>query len=87
MLTKICKISKIINTLLVFVLQFILIIIATVCWWKKNKNRKGLSASEYFSNADITDLTDKELKELNDEKDMMIWLKNHNYCWGWYFFE
>ena len=72
MLTKICKISKIINTLLVFVLQFILIIIATVCCWKKNKNRKGLSASEYFSNADITDLTDKELKELNDEKDMMI---------------
>ena len=39
---------------------------------EKNKNRKGLSASEYFSNADITDLTDKELKELNDEKDMVI---------------
>ena len=39
----------------------------------KNKNRKGLSASEYFSNADITDLTAEELQKLNDEKDMMIW--------------
>ena len=36
---------------------------------EKNKNRNGLSASEYFSNADITDLTDEELKELNDEED------------------
>ena len=39
---------------------------------EKNKNRKGLSVSEYFSNADITDLSDEKLKELNDEKDMMI---------------
>ena len=29
---------------------------------EKNKNRKGLSASKYFYNADITDLTDEELK-------------------------
>ena len=65
-----CKISRIINTL-VFVLRFVLIIIAGVCWWKK-KYRKRLSASAYFSNADITDLTGKELKELNDEKDIMI---------------
>ena len=36
---------------------------------EKNKNRNGLSASEYFSNADITDLRDEELKELNDEED------------------
>ena len=42
------------------------------------KNRKGLSAVEYSSNADITDLTDEELQELNDEKDMMIWLKKYN---------
>ena len=34
MLTKIYKISKIINTL-VFALGFILIIIAGVYWWKK----------------------------------------------------
>ena len=39
---------------------------------EKNKNRKGLSAGEYFSNADITDLAAKELQKLNDEKDM-IW--------------
>ena len=71
MLTKIYKISKIINTL-VFVLGFILIIIAGVYWWKKNKNKKRLSASEYFSNADTSDLTDEEQQELNDEKDMII---------------
>ena len=53
---------------------------------EKNKDRKGLSASEYFSNADITDLSDEELTELNDEKDMMIWLKKYNYYWGGYFF-
>ena len=70
MLTKMCKISRIINTL-VFVLRFVLIIIAGVYWWKK-KYRKRLSASAYFSNADITDLTGKELKELNDERDIMI---------------
>ena len=39
----------------------------------EKKYRKRLSASAYFSNADITDLTGKELKELNDEKDIMIW--------------
>ena len=69
MLTKIYK--MLINTL-VFVLGFILIIIAGVYWWKKNKNKKRLSASEYFSNADTSDLTDEELQELNDEKDMII---------------
>ena len=44
------------------------------CWCLlvEKKYRKRLSASAYFSNADITDLTDKELKELNDEKDIMI---------------
>ena len=63
MSTKIYNISKIINTL-IFVLGFILIIIASVYWWKKNKNRKGLSASKYFSNADTSDLTDEELQEL-----------------------
>ena len=46
---------------------------------KKNENRKGLSATEYVSNADITDLTDEELQEVNTEKDMMIWLKKYNY--------
>ena len=70
MLTKIYKMSRIINAL-VFVLRFVLIIIAGVYWWKK-KYRQGLSASAYFSNADITDLTDEELKELNVEKDIMI---------------
>ena len=71
MLTKIYKISKIIITL-VFVLGFTLIVIAGVYWWKRNKNRKGLSASEQFSNADTSDLTDEELPELNDEKDKII---------------
>ena len=71
MLTKIYKISKIINPL-VFVLGFTLIVIAGVYWWKRNKNRKRLSASEQFSNADTSDLTDEELQELNDEKDKII---------------
>ena len=48
----------------------------------KNKNRKGLSASEYFSNVDTSDLT--ELQELNDEKDMMTWLKKYN-CYQHHF--
>ena len=77
MLTKIYKISKIINTL-VSVLGFILIIIAGVHWWRKNKNRKGFSAVEYFSNADVTVLTDKEFKKFNEEKDMMILFKKYN---------
>ena len=64
MLTKIYK--MLINTL-VFVLGFILIIIAGVYWWKKIKIEKG------FSNADTSDLTDEELQELNDEKYMRIW--------------
>ena len=71
MLTKIYKISKIINPL-VFVLGFTLIVIAGVYWWKRNKNRKGLSASEFFFNADTSDLTDEELQELNDKKDVII---------------
>ena len=45
MLTKTYKISKKFNTL-VFVLEFVLIIIAGVYWWKKNISRHGLSASE-----------------------------------------
>ena len=76
-LTKTYKKSKIINTL-VFVLGFILILIANIYCWNKIKNRKELSASEYFSNANITDLTDEELNEWNDEKDMMNWLKEYN---------
>ena len=71
MLTKIYKISRIIIAL-VFVLGFTLIIIAGVYWWKRNKNRKGLSASEFFFNADTSDLTDEELQELNDKKDVII---------------
>ena len=71
MLTKIYKISKIISTL-VLLLGFILIIIAGIYRWKRNKNRKWLSATEYFSIDDTTDLTNEELLELNDEKDMML---------------
>ena len=59
MLKKICKISRIINTL-VFVLGFILIIMAGAYWWKRNKNRKRLSASKYFSNVGTSDLKDEE---------------------------
>ena len=71
MLTKIYKISKIISTL-VLLLGFISIIIAGIYRWKRNKNRKWLSTTEYFSSDDTTDLTDEELHELNDEKDMML---------------
>ena len=39
---------------------------------EKIKNRKGLPASDYFSSADITHLTNEEFQELNEEKDMMI---------------
>ena len=71
MLTKIFTITKIIG-MLVFVIGLISMIIARIYWWKKNENRKGLSAIEYVLNADITDLTDEELQEINNEKDMMI---------------
>ena len=39
---------------------------------KKQEKKKGLSASEYFFNADTADLTDEELEELSNEKEMMI---------------
>ena len=58
--------------MLVFVIGLISMIIARIYQWKKNENRKGLSAIEYVSNANITDLTDEELQEINNEKDMMI---------------
>ena len=38
---------------------------------------KGLSASESFFKADTSDLTDEQLQELNDDKEMMISM--HNY--------
>ena len=43
-----------------FVLGFILIIMAGAYWWKRNKNRKRLSASKYFSNVGTSDLKDEE---------------------------
>ena len=70
-LTKIYKIRKIFSSLSLLI-GFIAILIGGTVWWKRNRKRKGLSASEYFSNADITDLTDEELQELNDEKEMVI---------------
>ena len=71
MLTKIYKITKIISSLSLLI-GFIAMLIGGIVWWKRNRKGKGLSASEYFFNADTTDLTDKELKELNNEKEMMI---------------
>ena len=71
MLTKIYKIRKIFSSFSLLI-GFIAILIGGIVWWKRNRQRKGLLASEYFSNADITDLTDEELQELNDEKEMMI---------------
>ena len=70
--------SKIINIIkvLVIISAFITVIITGIILWKRNKNRKGLFACEYYANADISDLTDEELKELNEEKEMMIWYKN-----------
>ena len=56
------KIFNILKTL-TLATGFIVLIIAINFWWKKNKKRKGLSASEYFSDADTTDLTYKELQE------------------------
>ena len=71
MLTKINKITKKISSLSLLI-RFIAILIGGIVWWKRNRKRKGLSASEYFFNADTADLTDEELKELNNEKEMMI---------------
>ena len=71
MLTKICKITKKISSLSLLI-RFIATLIGGIVWWKRNRKRKGLSASEYFFNADTADLTDEELKELNNEKEMMI---------------
>ena len=51
---------------------------------KETGKKKGLSASEYFFNADAADLTDEELEELNNKKEMMIWI--HNYLWVVLFF-
>ena len=39
---------------------------------EKKQEKKGLSASEYFFNGDTADLTDEELEELNNEKEMLI---------------
>ena len=39
---------------------------------KETGKKKGLSASEYFFNADTADLTDEELEELHNQKEMMI---------------
>ena len=51
---------------------------------EKKQEKKGLSASEYFFNGDTADLTDEELEELNNEKEMLIWI--HNYLWVVLFF-
>ena len=42
--------SKIIDTfkIIVIISSFATIFIAAIIWWKRNKNRKGVSASEYF---------------------------------------
>ena len=53
-------------------LGIITLIIALIFWWKRNRRRKGLSANEYFSDADTTHLTSEDLQELNDEKEMMF---------------
>ena len=57
MLTKINKITKKISSLSLLI-GFIAILIGGIVWWKRNRKRKGLSASEYFFNADTADLTD-----------------------------
>ena len=57
MLTKINKITKKISSLSLLI-RFIAILIGGIVWWKRNRKRKGLSASEYFFNADTADLTD-----------------------------
>ena len=71
MFIKIYKIAKLIS-LLAFLIGFTTIVIGGIVWWKRNRKRKGLSASEYFFNADTEDLTDEELDELNNEKEKMI---------------
>ena len=48
MLTKIYKITKIISSLSLLI-GFISILIGGIVWWKKNRKRKALSASECFS--------------------------------------
>ena len=50
----------------------IAILIGGINWWKRNRKRKGLSASEYFSNADTSDLTDEELQRIK------WWKRNDN---------
>ena len=52
--------------------RFIAILTGGIVLWKRNRKRTGLSTSEYFFNADTTDLTDEELQELNDDKEMII---------------
>ena len=58
LLTKVYKITKIISSLSLLI-GFIAILIGGIVWWKRNRKRKGLSASEYFSNVDTSDLTDE----------------------------
>ena len=71
MLTKIYKITKIISWLSLLI-DFIAIFIGGIVWWKRNRKRKGLSASEYFFNADTADLTAGKLEEPDNEKETMI---------------
>ena len=59
MLTKIYKITKVISSLW-FLVGFIAILIEGIVSWNRNRKRKGLSASEYFFNADTADLRDKD---------------------------
>ena len=42
--------SKIIDTfkIIVIISNFATMFVAAIIWWKRNKNRKGVSASEYF---------------------------------------
>ena len=67
MLTKIYKIKKIIYSLSILI-SFVAILMSGIVWWKRDRKRKGLSASEYFFDADAVDLTDEKLEELNDNK-------------------
>ena len=71
MFTKIYKITKIICSLSLLI-SLIAILIGGINWWKRNRKRKGLSASEYFSNADTSDLTDEELQRIK------WWKRNDN---------
>ena len=67
MLTKIYKKTKVISSLW-FLVGFIAILIGGIVSWNRNRKKKGLSASEYFFNADTADLTDEELEDWNNEK-------------------